>query len=57
LIEHHRQAGFAQQALQRRGGGLLRIALSLIALRWRTSSSTPATSTGDSDVVKMKPGA
>ena len=27
------------------------------ALRWRTLASAPATSTGDSEVVKMKPGA
>ena len=29
----------------------------LDALRWRTLANAPATSTGDSDVVKMKPGA
>ena len=28
-----------------------------LALRWRTAASTPATSTGLSEVVKMKPGA
>ena len=27
------------------------------ALRWRTLASTPATSTGESEVVKMNPGA
>ena len=36
---------------------LSEIRSTLEALRWRTEASTPATSTGLSEVVKMKPGA
>ena len=41
----------------RRGCLLAPRARPIEALRWRTLASAPATSTGDSEVVKMKPGA
>ncbi len=56
---HHRQASFAELRPSAEAAAACCASRSTLAdsLRWRTRASAPATSTGDSEVVKMKPGA
>ena len=53
----HRYSRVAERLLEPVRGSLLALLFAVNPFKWRTLASAPAARTGDSDVVKINPGA